>query len=258
MLIGFECPNGQKVSFKECLQHCPNQKRCLPIPMLCGIANYAIEERPSGYTTTQITQCLRRSYFEIKNNYYAKPKDQLFYAYRGSIIHSILSDFDSFRELGVNYNGRFIIEKRFHKLIEVVINEKKHLLKFSGKIDIFDTQTKTLYDYKTVSDFVKEELLPRPNHVVQTNIYSYLLSAFHKVEKIVIVYVSMNNVYEVELEPKSNDEILNFICSQLAKLHYSVITNVVPEATQNGFCKMCIFKQKCSEIEKIIKKFTNL
>jgi len=68
----------------------------------------------------------------------------------------------------------------------------------------------------------------------------------------------MNNVYEIELEPKPNDEILDFIRGQLAKLHHAVTQNVFPEATPNGFCKMCMFKQKCSEIEKLIKKFSNL
>jgi CRISPR/Cas system-associated exonuclease Cas4 (RecB family) len=139
-----------------------------------------------------------------------------------------------------------------------VINKEKHLLKFSGKIDIYDTQTKTLYDYKTISDFVKPDLLPRPHHVVQTNIYSYLLLPTYKVERIVIVYIAMNNVYEMELEPKSNDEVLDFIRNQLAKLRSAVTQNIVPEATPNGFCKMCMFKQKCFEIDKLIKKFSNL
>ena len=258
MLVGFECPNGQKISFKECLQNCTQQKRCLPVPMPVGIVRYALEERPNGYTVTQISQCLRKSYFEIKYNYYANPKEQLFFAYRGNVIHSILSDFDTFRESGVYYNGRFVIEKRFYKPIEIVIGQKKHLLRFSGKIDIYDSHTKTLYDYKTISDFVKQDLLPRPHHVVQTNIYSYLLSPTYKVERIVVVYVAMNNVYEVELEPKQYDDILDFIRKQLAKLHYAVTQNVVPEATPNGFCKMCMFKQKCTEIEKLTKKFSNL
>jgi CRISPR/Cas system-associated exonuclease Cas4 (RecB family) len=72
------------------------------------------------------------------------------------------------------------------------------------------------------------------------------------------VYVAMNNVYEIELKPKLNDEIIDFIRNQLAKLHSAVTQNVVPEATPNGVCKMCMFKQKCSEIEKLIQKFSSL
>lgn len=256
MLKGFICPDGKKVDFETCLKNCQQQKRCLSLPILTGIVRYALEERPEGYTATQICSCLRKSYFEKKYDYFASPREQLFYSYRGNVIHSILSDFDTFRELNINFNCRFVIEKRFFKPFSVEINGKTHMLKFSGKIDLYDSETKTLYDYKTISDFVKPDLLPRPHHVLQTNVYTYLLP--ETVEQIVIVYVAMNNVYEITLSPQPKQQVIDFIRERLTKLHRCIIENIVPEKEENGVCKICPFKQKCSDVEKIINKLKSL
>lgn len=239
MLKGFICPNKQKVSFADCTSKCT--KRCLPLPFLAGIIKGSMSRNLKGFSVTQITGCLRKTFFEKKQDWWTSPSRNLFFAYRGTVMHNILSNFESTLEyLRLPYKNGYVVEKRFSK----AFNCNGRLASISGQIDLYDPHTATLYDYKTISDFVKD--LPRPQHITQTNIYSWLLP--YEVKRIVLIYMSMNSVKQIEVSILPKTDICSYVSSRISILSRALSTNIPPSEEENGICKYCAFHPWCRKI----------
>ena len=101
-------------------------KRCLSLPTLRAIA----EQRPWTGTpsTTQLLKGTREAYLEITHDDLIEdPRDQMF-RILGTKGHGLVEQYVADGELG---------EKRLHDEFA------------SGKLDFYDPESKTLYDYKT-------------------------------------------------------------------------------------------------------------
>lgn len=206
MVKGFSCPKsfgtgeGDKHTFSYCLQDCKN--KCMTLPFLAMIIDN-VSNDSHGYgniSATALTGCLREVYLSSKEDYYPTPKS-MYYTSRGTLMHSILEPIkeriESNQYLQVLDKKRFITEKRFYYSFNREIAGKTHTITVSGQIDSYDIETNTLTDFKSSGDAALPFILngPKPEHVVQTNIYKFLLeSAGYPVDDIIITYFTMMDI----------------------------------------------------------------
>ena len=121
----FQCPDKQVVEIESCLKNCRMGSRCLSIPTLRLIA----EQRPwtGKPSTTQLLKGTREAYLQIvKDDLVMAPKDQLF-RILGTKSHAILE----------GYTENELSEERLSSDVA------------TGAFDLYDPESKTLYDYKT-------------------------------------------------------------------------------------------------------------
>lgn len=128
-LMGFICPDGVKTKTEECFTACRLKEqlpagRCKALPLLKRMAKERVwEGKPS---TTQLLNGTREVLLKITEPYFVSP-DRKTAAVIGSGVHSLL-----------------------YKLTEVQTAEEtlfNELLQ--GTYDMYDPETRTLYDYKT-------------------------------------------------------------------------------------------------------------
>ena len=121
----FQCPDKQTVEIENCLKECRMGSRCLSIPTLRLIA----EQRPwaGKPSTTQLLKGTREAYLHIvKDDLVMAPKDQLF-RILGTKGHAVLEQ----------YTENELSEERLSSDVA------------TGAFDLYDPESKTLYDYKT-------------------------------------------------------------------------------------------------------------
>jgi hypothetical protein len=142
-LIGFICPDGERVTIDECFTACRLQKelpagRCKALPLLKKVAKSRIwEGKPS---TTQLLIGTREAMLKINQPYFIDP-DKKTAAVIGSGVHSLL-----------------------YKLTDVETAEEtlfNELLQ--GTYDMYDPETQTLYDYKTWGTYKLVKILRGTN-----------------------------------------------------------------------------------------------
>lgn len=126
-VAGFICPDGQKVDKNDCLQGCRLSfpaGRCKAVPFLRRAAKDKLfDGLPS---TTQLLAGTRETLIKITKPYYIDP-DRKTAAIIGSGVHSLLWK---------------LIDGEMGE--ETIVNDL-----LQGTYDMYDPQTKTLYDYKT-------------------------------------------------------------------------------------------------------------
>lgn len=130
-IVGFICPDGVKTKVEECFQKCRLEEklksgRCKAIPFLRKVARNRIWDGiPS---TTQLLSGTRETYLKVHKPYYIDP-DRKTAALIGTGVHSLLYK---------------LIDSSSEKAEETIYNEL-----LQGTYDMYDPETKTLYDYKT-------------------------------------------------------------------------------------------------------------
>jgi len=177
-LIGISCQKHGLLSFEEALS---GKCDCTPRFILDSIISIAKQDYHTGnkITATTLLGCLRETYLQRTYDYYATIQ-QIYYSWRGTLIHSILER--------PNLEG-WHSEELFSKKITLADGRA---VEISGKIDGYDEPTKTLWDIKTIGDkgisfIVKDGA--KEDHIPQVNIYR-LLSPF-QIERLRIIYLSM-------------------------------------------------------------------
>lgn len=127
-LTSFVCPDGETVACTECLSKCRMSSRCATVPTLRQIgSNREWKGIPS---VTQLLKGTREAYLEIKHDYSASP------------------DSFAFAFLGTRAHGKLDHDEANHLLEERLTSDE-----ISGQFDLWDAETKTLYDYKTSGSY---------------------------------------------------------------------------------------------------------
>ena len=120
--VGFICPNGDKVKFKDCLNgKCDH--RCMCLPALKSTAGSHWYGRPS---VTQLLAPTRSMYLTIKHDHYINPRGSIA-AMIGTSMHTIMEN---------NTPIGWISEVRLQDDIT------------SGAFDSYDAVNHVLYDFK--------------------------------------------------------------------------------------------------------------
>ena len=176
-LIGINCSKHGLLSFEEVLS---GKCDCTPRFVIDSIFDISKKDYHKGntITATSLLGCLRETYLSRKYNYYATI-GQIYYSWRGTLIHSILER--------PNLKG-WLSEKVYKKII--TINNKD--VEISGKLDGYEELTKTLWDIKTIGDKVIYFFFKggaKNDHIPQVNIYRWLCP--FEIERLRIIYLSM-------------------------------------------------------------------
>ena len=164
-LVGFICPlNGDKVKLDEHCMKC--QVECEPLPLLAAMLEGVRDVVMGVYSATELVKPRQCVYFERNFPYYTAPESNLWSVY-GTALHTVI-------ESGLDKNNtslfkdRFIYEKRF----DVQVGNAT----LRGTPDLYDTQTKTLWDWKTVKyyytgKYLLEHKWEESTYREQLNIY---------------------------------------------------------------------------------------
>lgn len=88
MLRWFDCPGGERIEVKDCLDACPAGKRCLTLPTLVKISS----ERPwtGEASTTQLLNGTKYEFLRLTNDYTMNPRSDKAFALLGTEHHDML------------------------------------------------------------------------------------------------------------------------------------------------------------------------
>lgn len=204
----FKCPPGQREdgkkihTFDYCLNKCKN--KCCPAPVLRVMINEfeTNHHRGDHISATSVQHCIRQTVLERTTDYAVEPKFSVWQALRGTLIHAM------FEESGDP--ERFLCEVDYKYTFTNADGEEIDIF---GRLDMYDKKERTLIDFKTQNDFgylytLKNEAA-KVDHVWQTNFYRFLLEhgqhcpkdgeenlGNFKVDRIIIIYLSMKSVVE--------------------------------------------------------------
>jgi len=127
-MIGFYCPNNEKVKFNECLKKCKMNNRCVSLPTIRALC---VQRKWTGLpSTTQLLSGTRYALLKIIKDYYEDIQN-LSFILLGNKTHKSLEDNDT------------------EGTAEIEFKDKTQ----SGIADYYDATEKTLWDYKTSGAF---------------------------------------------------------------------------------------------------------
>lgn len=226
--LKINCPIRQEVvSARECIR-CG---LCLPPGILKRLFK-DIEFEPNRYGVTElVTPCIRRSYFARKLDKSYTLKD-LYILGRGRAFHSWFNEFFSMNEVKV--------VKRF-KNFSIV-----------GIVDALEqTEEGTvMYEIKSVTRIPK---VPYPHHVTQLQAYYSLARETFEVDRLVLVYLSMNDFTTFQVEKK---DVMKDLYRRARILHNAILKDVPPPIEDTTTCFFCPFRSTC-QLYSSVQEFKN-
>lgn len=159
--VGFVCPvTDENVKFSCCTHFCKNQ--CMSLPMVMAFIGDPRELIENRYSVTEILKPPQAVYLYRHNDIYSSPS-KLIYAFWGTGVHALLEE----QKERCCWDDRFEFEQHY----ETIING----ITLSGTIDLFDKQTKTIYDYKFTKEYAVRKMLDgkwdESTYADQANIY---------------------------------------------------------------------------------------
>ena len=181
------------------------------------------EGKPQFGVGRLVNECMRRAYYDMTEETFFTPA-KLWIFERGHAIHEHLQK---------------PLEKHEKEVFKKV---KFPLFNLIGFIDAIHEGV--LYEFKTTSDLPVQ---PQAHHQLQVQGYFSMLSPEEqeKIDKILIVYVSLKDIKTFEI-PKRN--VLAFLESKGAVLARALETKTPPMLTKSWLCRYCDFKDKCDKL----------
>ena len=237
------------VSYSDCLA-CAQQRLqpdC-PFPPHLLAALYAANQpddvvegmRHTGYPVVRVSSllgCKYKSWLGRTEGYPLETPREYWARLRGTLIHRAIE------EMGLDAEG--LTEKRLSAFLwdDVVAAF------VTGRVDAYDVESRTLYDFKTVN-INKQGLagmtLPRPRHVKQLRIYSWLLvkNGYPPPTSIQIAYMSMADL-RTEQAPVLTAAELNEIEGWIITIMRDILAKQAPEVkpVEGWECSFCAFTQ---------------
>ncbi len=118
--------------------------------------------------------------------------EQTYWSFRGQLAHSIV-------ELAQTDSA--VVEKTFRRDIEGIT--------IVGTPDVIYPDRGLVVDYKTTAMTPKKG--PYPHHVLQVNIYRWLVQDYHRINRLEIVYLDMKGTARCEAPVMSLAEVEEFV-----------------------------------------------
>lgn len=113
MLIGFICPDGQKISVEDCFKQCRFERRCMTLPSLALISS---ERKWSGRaSTTQLLLGTMEAFLKLTKPYFVDPDKRAFMM--GGIVHHRSLEMMA-KELGLAAEMALSIDRDIIDLLE--------------------------------------------------------------------------------------------------------------------------------------------
>lgn len=165
-LVGFQCPSKLviKPSFSYCITTC--SQKCMSLPLLLALMrDKDVEE--GVYSITELPNPRQQVYLKRHNDYWINPFFSTF-ALFGTAVHSIIES-QKEKIKALELENTFIIEDR--KRVDF------NGVKISGRPDLYDAASKTLYDYKTIKAYAMRKMMDGEfedsSYALQLNGYRY-------------------------------------------------------------------------------------
>lgn len=191
-IIGFDCPFKGKVRFEFCLADAATHRQpCqFTYPVLKGMVANEEKER-EGIHVTSLLNCLRKVVLDQRHELYLSP-EQAYWAFRGQLAHSIVE---------LAQTDTALVEQRFTRDVEGIT--------IVGTPDVIYPDKGLLVDYKTTAMVPKKG--PYPHHVLQVNIYRWLVQAHYRIDRLEIVYLDMKGTVRCDAPLMTLREVEEFI-----------------------------------------------
>ena len=191
-VIGFDCPYKGEVSFDFCLADAAthNQPCQFSYPILKGMVANEEKER-TGIHVTSLLNCLRKVVLDQRHDRYVSPA-QTYWTFRGQLAHAIV-------ELAQTESA--VVEQTFTREVEGI--------PIVGTPDVIYPDQGLLVDYKTTAMVPKKG--PYPHHVLQVNIYRWLVQAHHRINRLEIVYLDMKGTVRAEAPLMTLEQVEEFV-----------------------------------------------
>lgn len=185
-LQGLICPrSGANVPFDSCFGTCKSP--CMSRPLLLALSGSERIVEPDTYHVTEILDPPQKVYYTRNRPYYINPMNQVF-ALLGSAVHNVVADQHQYL-VGTGYR----VEESFTAKVGDYI--------LSGRFDLFDTDAKVLWDYKTMKCYPVRALMAgdfaSSKHAEQLNIYN--VYAGLNAKRLMIEAIVKDHNYEAEL-----------------------------------------------------------
>jgi hypothetical protein len=180
------------VSFEFCLADAATHKQpCqFTYPILKGMVLNERNER-NGVHVTSLLNCLRKVALDQQHDLYVSP-EHTYWAFRGQLAHSIV-------ELAQTDSA--VVEHTFTREIEGIT--------IIGTPDVIYPDKRLLVDYKTTASAPRWG--PYPQHVLQVNIYRWLVQKYHRIERLEIVYLDMKGTVRCAAPLMTFNQVAEFI-----------------------------------------------
>ncbi|MDP2659712.1 MAG: PD-(D/E)XK nuclease family protein [Dehalococcoidia bacterium] len=191
-VIGFDCPFKGKVDFHFCLRDAATQNQpCqFTYPVLKGMVHNERKLR-HGIHVTSLLSCLRKVVLEQRHDLYVSPEHS-YWPFRGQLAHAIV-------QMAQEENA--VTERTFKRQVEGIT--------IVGTPDVIYPEKNLLVDYKTTAMVPKKG--PYPQHVLQVNIYRWLVQAHYHVDRMEIVYLDMKGAGREPVPVMPLEEVEAFI-----------------------------------------------
>jgi CRISPR/Cas system-associated exonuclease Cas4 (RecB family) len=205
MIVGFRCQHKNEISFDECFICALTQKQpCqFSYPILVGMMRNEHEE-VQGIRVTSLLNCLRKVVLEKRHDIFTPP-ESLYWSFRGKLAHAIV-EYAQARDA--------VVEQRFNREIEG--------MSITGKPDVIYPEHGLLVDYKTTAMVPK--LGPYDHHVLQLNIYRWLLQDHYRINHMEIVYLDMKGTLRCSVPSMSLCQVEDFLVPR-ARILSSTLNN---------------------------------
>jgi CRISPR/Cas system-associated exonuclease Cas4 (RecB family) len=241
---GFHCiVDFEDVSFEGCVECAATLGRCqLTASLLRGMADQARARNSDDdarardaapipvLSVTALTGCVRQAYLKATEPYYQRP-DQQYWSYRGTLGHLLA-------ERGAGPD--IIAERRFER--ELLLPSGR-LVTITGKPDEIDPDRNLLIDYKT-TDRAPRQISPL--HVAQLNVYRWLVTPYHQIDRLGIVYLTMKGVQKASVPIWPDRQAERFLQERAGALAEAYSGGDWPALTEDRWmCNYCPVTAAC-------------
>ena len=186
-----------------------------------------------SYSVSDLVSCKRKKYYKeigiLKEDLNSAKPGQLWSTTRGDFLHEITRAY-RWRELDVEYS--------------VILRDGK-IVKLIGRLDIYDWKSRTIIDVKT-SNFVdwqiKNNYLPRKEHILQIQCYATMFSQLIPVENLSLLYIDMSSLFTFNIK---NIDRTEWIKKRIQGIEDSLNTSMLPRGEVSGLCQFCKYQKRC-------------
>jgi len=220
MIVGFQCQHRHEVSFEQCFACAQTQRQpCqFSYPILFGMMRTEHEE-VEGIRVTSLLNCLRKVVLEKRLEVHVPPEN-LYWSFRGRLAHAIVEYAQS--------DGA-VVETRFTRVVEGI--------PITGKPDVIYPQQALMVDYKTTA--MVPRLGPYDHHVMQLNIYRWLVQGHYRVSRLEILYLDMKTTRRCQIPTMPLKQVEEFILPRAHLLHSALDGGELPPQAQGDGLWQC-------------------
>jgi hypothetical protein len=195
------------------------------------------------YSVTDITGCLRQSFYRIQG---VDPDSSQFIfedawaIQTGICLHNNLTYASKWSELDIE------------KPIEY--NDIDETLFICGRLDLYDYKKKEIADLKKVNAVkwqIEKGFIPKEEDALKIQCYGTIFRDTIPVTNLSLLYLDLKNIFAFKVPLTDRME---WIRERVYQLHLSInITKAAPPAEPSSACLYCKYKQRCEQ-QDLIKR----